>query len=59
MNDVLAGLRKMADARLCSAGPMQYAIEPALNGDRSHQADFARALKLRAELTTSRISAIS
>jgi len=58
LNDVLAGLRKMADGRLCSPGPMQYAIEPALNGDRSHQAEFARALKIRAELTTSRISAI-
>jgi aspartate/methionine/tyrosine aminotransferase len=37
---------------------MQYAIEPALTGDRSHQREFARALQARAELTTQRISAI-
>lgn len=58
LNDVLAAIRKMADGRLCSPGPMQYAVEPALNGDRSHQAAFARALHLRAEVTTKRISAI-
>jgi alanine-synthesizing transaminase len=58
LDDVLAGIRKMADGRLCSPGPMQYAIEPALNGDRSHQAAFAHALHVRAELTTRRLSAI-
>lgn len=58
LNDVLAATRKMADGRLCSPGPMQYAVEPALSGDRSHQAHFARELRLRAELTTSRINAI-
>jgi alanine-synthesizing transaminase len=58
LDDVLAGIRKMADGRLCSPGPMQYAIEPALNGDRSHQAEFAHALHVRAELTTRRLSAI-
>ena len=39
-------------------GPMQYAVEPALTGDRSHQREFARALKERGELTARRISAI-
>ncbi|MEO8481719.1 MAG: aminotransferase class I/II-fold pyridoxal phosphate-dependent enzyme [Acidobacteriota bacterium] len=58
LDDVLAGVRKMADGRLCSPGPMQYAIAPALNGDRSHQAQFARALHERAQLTTTRLTAI-
>lgn len=58
LDDVLAGIRKMADGRLCSPGPMQYAIAPALEGDRSHQARFAQALRERAEITTSRLSAI-
>jgi alanine-synthesizing transaminase len=58
LDDVLAGIRKMADGRLCSPGPMQYAIEPALNGDRSHQAAFAHALHVRADVTTKRLSAI-
>jgi alanine-synthesizing transaminase len=48
----------MADGRLCSSGPMQYAVAPALNGDRSHQRRFADDLRVRAELTTTRLSAI-
>jgi len=58
LDDVLTGIRKMADGRLCSAGPMQYAVAPALDGDRSHQREFAAALKARAEVTTRRLSAI-
>lgn len=58
LNDVLGGIRKMADGRLCSPGPMQYAIEPALTGDRTHQHVFAQALKERAEITAAHISTI-
>jgi alanine-synthesizing transaminase len=58
LDEVLAGIRKMADGRLCSSGPMQYAVAPALNGDRSHQRQFAHDLRVRAELTTERLSAI-
>jgi alanine-synthesizing transaminase len=58
LNDVLAAIKKMADGRLCSPGPMQYAIEAALTGDRSHQAAFAQALRVRAELTTTRLNAM-
>lgn len=58
LDDVLMGIRKMADGRLCSPGPMQYAVEPALMGDRSHQKTFSEALRIRAEITTSRTSSI-
>ena len=58
LDEVLAGIRKMADGRLCSPGPMQYAVAPALGGDRSHQKVFADALKERAEITTAHISTI-
>jgi alanine-synthesizing transaminase len=58
LDDVLAGIRKMADGRLCSAGPMQYAVAPAIDGDRSHQRAFSRDLKQRAEITTARLSAM-
>jgi alanine-synthesizing transaminase len=58
LDDVLAAVKKLADARLCSPGPMQYAVAPALTGDRSHQRAFAAALRARAEVTTRRISAI-
>jgi alanine-synthesizing transaminase len=58
LDDVLAAIKKLADGRLCSTGPMQHAIEAALTGDRSHQAAFVRELRLRADLTTTRLSAI-
>jgi alanine-synthesizing transaminase len=58
LDPVMAALRKLADGRLCSPVPMQYAIVAALTGDRSHQAAFRRALAERADLTTRRLNAI-
>ncbi len=58
LDDVLGAIRKLADGRLCSPGPMQFGIHAALTGDRSHQATFINELKVRAALTTSRLSAI-
>ncbi len=58
LNEVLAGIKKMADGRLCSPGPMQHAITAAMAGDRSHQQVFIRELKARAELTVERLSAM-
>ena len=58
LDDLLAGVKKLADGRLCSTGPMEHAIPAALNGDRSHEAVFRAALRERAELTVSRLNAI-
>ncbi len=58
LDEALAAIKKLADGRLCSPGPMQFAIEAALRGDRSHQKDFARELRMRADLTTSRLNAM-
>ncbi len=58
LDEVLAAIKKLADGRLCSPGPMQYGIPAALRGDRSHQPVFQRALKERATLTTERLSAM-
>jgi len=58
LDEVLAAIKNVADGRLCSTGPMEYAIVAALNGDRSHQEMFRVALKERAELTTRRLNAI-
>lgn len=58
LDEVLAAIKKLADGRLCSPGPMQFAIAPALGGDRSHQREFVRELKLRADLTMSRVGSI-
>jgi len=58
LNDVLAAVKKLADGRLCSTGPMEYAIPAALNGDRSHEATFRAALRERANLTVARLNGI-
>ncbi|MBI2832809.1 MAG: aminotransferase class I/II-fold pyridoxal phosphate-dependent enzyme [Acidobacteria bacterium] len=58
LDEVLAAIKKLADGRLCSGGPMQYAIAAALTGDRSHQASFREALRRRAELTATRLNAV-
>jgi alanine-synthesizing transaminase len=58
LDQVAAAVRKLADGRICSAVPMQYAIAPALNGDKSHQVSFRKALKARADLSISRLCAM-
>jgi alanine-synthesizing transaminase len=58
LDDVLAAIKKLADGRLCSTGPMEHAIVAALNGDRSHQEAFRQALRERGLLTTERLNAI-
>jgi aspartate/methionine/tyrosine aminotransferase len=58
LDPALAAIKKLADGRLCSPGPMQYAVTAALTGDRSHQIDFRKQLRERAELTTARMNAI-
>jgi alanine-synthesizing transaminase len=58
LNDAVAAIKKLADGRLCSNVPMQYAVTEALTGDRSHQTGFRAALKERAQLTVDRLRAI-
>ena len=58
LDDVLAGIKKLADGRLCSTGPMEHAVVAALTGDRSHQRVFRDALRERAELTTRRLNGV-
>lgn len=58
LDDLLAGIKKLADGRLCSTGPMEHAIAAALTGDRSHQQVFRDALRERAAITHTRLNAI-
>ncbi len=58
LDDVLGGIKKLADGRLCSTGPMEHALVAALTGDRSHQAAFRDALRERATLSHARLNAI-
>jgi len=55
LDAVAAAVKKLADGRLCSTVPMQYAVAAALDGDKSHQAAFRQALKARADLTIKRL----
>jgi len=58
LDDLLQGIKKLADGRLCSPGPMQHAITAALRGDRSFQDALRADLRARAEVTTTRLNAI-
>jgi alanine-synthesizing transaminase len=58
LDAVVKAVGKLADSRLCSTLPMQYAITAALTGDRSHQVEFRGALKERAALTTKMLNDI-
>jgi alanine-synthesizing transaminase len=58
LDDLVGAVKKLADGRLCSTVPMQYAVAAALTGDRSHQIAFREALKARAELTVDRLRAM-
>jgi alanine-synthesizing transaminase len=58
LDDVLAGIKKLADGRLCSTGPMEHAVVAALTGDRSHGPVFRAALRERAAITSARLNAI-
>jgi alanine-synthesizing transaminase len=58
LDEVATAIRKLADGRLCSTVPMQYAVEAALKGDRSHQTSFRAALRERATITGERLRAM-
>jgi alanine-synthesizing transaminase len=58
LDDTVAAMKKLADGRLCSPGPMQHGVAAALTGDRSHQVSFRAALAERARITTERLNAI-
>ena len=58
LDAVLGAIRKLADGRLCSTVPTQYAVTAALTGDRSHQTSFRAALKERAALTCESLAAM-
>ena len=58
LDDALAAIRKLADGRLCSNGIVQYAIAPALRGDRDFQQSFRSALRERASITTRALNGV-
>jgi alanine-synthesizing transaminase len=58
LDAVLGAIKELADGRLCSTGPMQFAIMAALTSSDDHKASFLDALRERAEVTTRRLNGI-
>jgi aspartate/methionine/tyrosine aminotransferase len=58
MRELITAITRLASGRLCAPTPPQYAIKPALEGDRSFMSDFVRDLKVRRDVAISRISEI-
>jgi alanine-synthesizing transaminase len=58
LDEVATAIRKLADGRLCSTVPMQYAVAAALTGDKSHQVSFRAELRARATLTSDSMRAM-
>ena len=55
---MLDAINELADGRLCSTGPMQFAILAALTGSNEHTLAFVQALRERAAITARRLNAI-
>jgi aspartate/methionine/tyrosine aminotransferase len=47
MPDLVRAVHRLASGRLCSPTPAQYAVRPALEGDKGYLAEFMRALRSR------------
>ncbi len=58
LDDVVSAMRKLADGRLCSTTPTQFAIPAALKGDRAPQRALREAMRERAAITTSMLQAM-
>ena len=59
MPELIQAITKLASGRLCSPTPTQYAVQPALEGDREFLIDFIREIRRRRDLAVSRVRAIS
>jgi aspartate/methionine/tyrosine aminotransferase len=55
MPELLRAVNRLASGRLCSPTPAQYAVRPALEGDRSFLDDFLRELRRRRDLVVSAV----
>jgi aspartate/methionine/tyrosine aminotransferase len=58
MSDLTQSIARLASGRLCSPTPTQYAVRPALEGDRSFLADFIREIKKRRDFVVSSVGDI-
>ena len=56
MRDLIPAIHQLAGGRLCSPTPTQYAVRPALEGDRVFQKEFVKELKLRRDVAVKHVS---
>jgi len=47
MTELIRAVHRLASGRLCAPTPAQYAVRPALEGDRGFLGEFMRALRSR------------
>ena len=55
---MISAITKLASGRLCAPTPSQYAVRPALEGERGFLDDFIQAIKRRRDFAVARISEI-
>jgi aspartate/methionine/tyrosine aminotransferase len=58
MGELISAITRLASGRLCSPTPSQYAVRPALEGDRGFLNDFIREIKRRRDFAVARIAEI-
>jgi aspartate/methionine/tyrosine aminotransferase len=55
MPDLIRAIHRLASGRLCAPTPAQYAVRPALEGERSFLLEFKRALKQRRDFVVAAV----
>ena len=55
MPDLALSIGRLASGRLCSPTPTQYAVKPALEGDRSFLDEFMREIKERRDFVVASV----
>lgn len=58
MSDLVEAIVRLANGRLCSPTPAQYAVRPALEGGREYLVNFMHEIKKRRDFATARIKSI-
>lgn len=58
MTALITALQRLADGRLCSPTPAQYAVRPALEGDRDYLRDFIAEIRKRRDVAVAHIERI-
>lgn len=58
MRDLINAINRLASGRLCSPTPAQYAVRPALEGERDFLNDFVREIRSRRDLIVEAVTKI-